>query len=264
MKKTILPALAMLIISAVMLSTASYAWFAMGNEVRAENMNVSVKSDSTYLVIAKASDKDTVTVDGVIKSGYTEQAVGFATDPAKKLYPVAYGYTSTIDGDKTTYTPTPYANKAYTFTGNDVWYTMEGIDSANGDGKEGTLTPLTNAQVLADYVLLNSVIISVSKGSNKMYDLQAKIEVADGGDDAINVLVVVGNKYQRFVYDESGDDYGTISLADEVTDAPIQVDIYVFYDGDHDNITTNELGLGNIEDTSVTVKFTASSSDKIQ
>ena len=267
MKKTILPALAMLIVAAVMLSTASYAWFAMGNEVRAENMNVSVKSDSTYLVIAKASDLTNTNVvkDGVIATGYTEQAVGFATDPAKKLYPVAYGYTSSTDGEgKTTYNPTPYAAGNYDFTTDSVWFTMEGTDSANGDGKAGTLEPLTYSEVLADYVLLNSAIIAVSKGSNKMYDLQAKIEIATGGDDAINVLVVVGDRYQRFEATASGSDYIAVSLADEITDAPIQVDIYVFYDGEHDNITTNELGLGNIEDSSVTVKFTASSSDKIQ
>lgn len=270
MKKTILPALAMLIVAAVMLSTASYAWFAMGNEVVAENMNVSVKSDSTYLVIMKDSDYATKTdAQGKVISGYTAQSVDF--DAAHKdLYPVAFGYTSEeVDGN-TTYTPNPYAtNVEYDFTSDDVWYTMEGTDSANGAGKAGTLEPLAYSDVTTDYVLLSSVYVSVSKGSNPMNELKAKIELAGKGgnsaDDAINVLVVTtidGEvRYQRFQAVDNGVGYSDASvvLADTVTDAPIKVDIYVFYDGTYTTVTTDQYGLGQIFDTSVTVKFTASS-----
>ena len=278
MKKTILPALAMLIVAAVMLSTASYAWFAMGNEVVAENMNVSVKSDSTYLVIMKDSDYATKTdAQGKVISGYTAQSVDFDAEH-KDLYPVAYGYTSSTDGEgKTTYNPTPYAAGTYNFTSDSVWYTMEGTNSANGEGKDGTLTPLaygdatTDGTVLKDYVLLSSVYVSVSKGSNPMNELKAKIELAGKGgndpDDAINVLVVTTYngevRYQRFQANESGVGYNdaSVALADTVTDAPIKVDIYVFYDGTHTTVTTDQYGLGQIFDTSVTVKFTASSSN---
>ena len=232
MKKTILPALAMLIVAAVMLSTASYAWFAMGNEVVAENMNVSVKSDSTYLVIMKDTDYATKTdAQGKVISGYTAQSVKFA-DTYKDLYPVAFGYTSAEEGDKITYTPTPYAtNVEYDFTADTVWYTMEGTTSFDGEGKDGTLTPLaygdatTDGTVLKDYVLLSSVYVSVSKGSNPMNNLKAKIELAGKGgndpDDAINVLVVTtvvvdGEeevRYQRFQANESGVGYNDASVA---------------------------------------------------
>lgn len=51
--KRILVAVAMLLISATLLSTASYAWFAMNTKVSADGLNVGAYSDSLFLQISK-------------------------------------------------------------------------------------------------------------------------------------------------------------------------------------------------------------------
>lgn len=259
MKKTILPALAMLIISAVMLSTASYAWFAMGGTVTAENMNVSVKSDSAYLVILKDTELSANTdAEGKIASGFTQQSVQFntsATTGNKAIYPVAFD--ASADGFNS-------AN----FELDTTWYTMQGTDSANGTGIQNTKTWIpydevtledggttTDGTVLKDYVLLSTVYIATSKGSQDMKKLKASVSIT--GDDAINVVIVTSTNYKHFV--DPTDGYDTTVLYDTLNNTPIKVDIYVFYNGNDTSITTDQLGLKKIENSSITVSFSADS-----
>ena len=50
--KKIIPALCMLLISAVLMGTSTYAWFSMNTQVSATGMKVTANSDATYLVIS--------------------------------------------------------------------------------------------------------------------------------------------------------------------------------------------------------------------
>ncbi len=52
MKNTrkLIPAIAMLLVSAIMMSTASYAWFSMNSEVKATGMQVTAKAESSLLI----------------------------------------------------------------------------------------------------------------------------------------------------------------------------------------------------------------------
>lgn len=52
MTRKLIPALVMLLVSAIMLSTASYAWFASNFTVKATDMNVKVKSNARFLQIS--------------------------------------------------------------------------------------------------------------------------------------------------------------------------------------------------------------------
>ena len=56
--KKITAALAMLLISAVLLSTASYAWFAMNTRVSADSLTVGAYSDSLFLQISETGADD--------------------------------------------------------------------------------------------------------------------------------------------------------------------------------------------------------------
>ena len=249
MKKTILPALAKLIVAAVMLSTASYAWFAMGGTVTADSMNVEVKSDSAYLVIAKTAAE--------IQPGYSGQSVSFSPDN-HDIYPVAYPF------DSATYDK---------FTNDDFWYTMEGTSSTshvgNVDTKENIVYGAvgTEGTLLEDYVLLSTVYVATSVGSEDMDNLKATVTI--DGDEAVNVVIVCtydysvmvdgvdtereGGKFERYEASRAGE----VELSPEITNTPVRMDIYVFYNGEHSTITTDNYGLGTIEDTSVKVIFSA-------
>lgn len=69
--KRIVTALAMLLVSAVLLSTASYAWFAMNTRVSANGLTVGAYSDSLFLQIKTSEDADYKT-----QTSFTEDNVG--------------------------------------------------------------------------------------------------------------------------------------------------------------------------------------------
>lgn len=69
--KRIVTALAMLLVSAVLLSTASYAWFAMNTNVSANGLTVGAYSDSLFLQIKTSEDTDYKT-----QTSFTEDNVG--------------------------------------------------------------------------------------------------------------------------------------------------------------------------------------------
>jgi hypothetical protein len=49
--RKLIPAIAMLLVSAVMLTTASYAWFTMGNQANATGMSVQAEAASSMLIV---------------------------------------------------------------------------------------------------------------------------------------------------------------------------------------------------------------------
>lgn len=76
--RRLIPAIAMLLVSAVMLSTASFAWFTLSTEVTATGMQIQAKADSS-LVISKAP----MTYES------TDTTVDFET-AVTKLIPMTY------------------------------------------------------------------------------------------------------------------------------------------------------------------------------
>ena len=79
--RRLIPAIAMLLVSAVMLSTASFAWFSMNTDVTASGMQIQAIADSS-LVISQAP---------LTAEGSTAGAPDIKIETGvQKLYPVAY------------------------------------------------------------------------------------------------------------------------------------------------------------------------------
>lgn len=55
-RRKLIPAVALLLISVLMLSTASYAWFSMNTEVQAGSLQITATVENPYLVISKTID----------------------------------------------------------------------------------------------------------------------------------------------------------------------------------------------------------------
>lgn len=245
MKKTILPALAMLIISAVMLSTASYAWFAMSTEVAVNNMNVSVTSDAANLVIAETADAITS------NTAYNTLKFDFAAEEAVKLLPTAFDNKESDGATDIT---------SASFTKDVTWYTMTSDDPTVSTGSgEKTYVPYAN---IGKYALVKTFYIGVTAGSNDMYQLKAKATIENAA--SVNVLVVstdLTTGFQNFTTTVANYD-GAIELADVITaDTPIAVSIYVYYNGNHTDITSVNLSADAIKDAVVSVKFTATTTN---
>ena len=91
--RKLIPALCMLLVSALFVGTSTYAWFSMNTQVTATNMQVTAKSNATYLLIDTAdngTNKDT--------SATTKET----NAAAATVYPCAYTATEIAnDADNT-------------------------------------------------------------------------------------------------------------------------------------------------------------------
>ncbi len=257
--RKILPAIAMLVISAVMLSTASYAWFAMNSTATAEGMQVKVQSNSVFLYIGNATQNISD-----IQSGKQVKVTAAATTSTDfMVFPSAY---------KKTETPVKNASETDLGLGTDSikgtaigtasnWYTAEATAVDSSGAKENSGKALTDFE---DYVVKYSFNLTLAVGSNPVaaeqltvnYNPTIKTDTTATGSDtaaAVRVIVVCGDKFEEFSGVTSKT--GTVKLnANQITsDAATQVDVYVYYDGNDSSVYTNNIA--NLEGVNFTLDF---------
>lgn len=230
LKKQLAAAIAMLLVAVVALGSASYAWFVTNNTVKATASTISAQSNAAFMVIkygATAIDSD-LTADS-------------ATIGKTPLYPAQW---NTTDAKfETAYAQTVGAA------------TMK-ADTLTEVGEPATA-------VTKEYAVVNTFNIS-AKGTNltKLKVAGASISANAGNtelDNALRVLVVSPTAWVLCDKDgivASKGDAGV--LGDTITAGEdTEVKMYVFYDGNEDEIYTNNLA--NLKDASakITVEFTA-------
>ena len=91
--KKLIPAVVMLLVSAVVLSTASYAWFTMGSQASATGMTVTAETASSLLII-NAKDMAASAVAEAFKGADNDVILGA---PASKMKP-ATAYDAALHG----------------------------------------------------------------------------------------------------------------------------------------------------------------------
>ena len=253
MSKTIIPALAMLVVSAVMLTTASLAWFAMNNQVSATNMSVNIKSDSMFLYIAAAPDdtteyrsQDVITNGGTsangIPIGYestgsTENKV-YLTD----IYPSAYDR-ETIDTLDALNTPSN-------------WYTA----SALAPG--ASAIDNTTKEALGDfkgYVVRYKYYLTLSEGSNSISKLAItdfELSMKVGGENKVlpvKVVIASDAGIEELKYGSTGTSQNFNLLSQTLVENEVACFyLFVYYDGNEDSVYTNNID--NIDSASISFK----------
>lgn len=219
--RKLVPALCMLLISAVLLGTSTFAWFSMNTTVTATGMQVTAKTDHTYLLISATNDKDALQANPTAAN----REVDFAMGTASSLAPSAHE----------TFDITGASTDAATVG---KWYSAQGKTPDKTDMKDGTKTALADFD---GYVLTKSVYITVTKDSKVATNLKVSATITNNTTatdiSPLKVLVVCGDKYVELAPDALT---SATVLADEIkSDALTKVDIYVYYDGAHKNVTTN-------------------------
>ena len=252
MTRKLIPALVMLLVSAIMLSTASYAWFASNSTVDANNMHVKVKANTQFLEISKSKD------------------AGFATA-------VDYETAGLADGGTKLVTQRT-ANTDGTVDVN--WY----IGSSSSESAVGN-TDMTSAiatwsdgskPLSADYALINEMYVRASEKSdlgftNFMFDTVTVVaedgEINNSLANALRVLVVATDANNNTIigtglwkYDETmsyvtADGTNASILPAVALRSTYKLTVYVYFDGeDSSAITNNTVGL---EELIVSVSFKA-------
>lgn len=254
MSKKILPALAMLIVSAVMLSTASFAWFALSEQVEANGMSVSIKSDSLYLLIAAVNKETaggedkvtTATLTAAQLQGVGENAQKLGSTSAEgyaigttEIYPAAYyqGNVKREDGK--------VVNSGVDFADHTYWYTATAASPDNfamdADGAE-TLTGFNG------YVVRYRYYVTLDVGSNDMDILRVKsLKISDHSDadgatlDPVKVVVACGAQKEEFSVSKDAGEVDLTGGEDLTSRGALEIILYVYYDGNDPTVTTNNV-----------------------
>ena len=237
MSKTILPALAMLIVSAVMLSTASFAWFAMNSSVEANGMEVNVKSDSMYLYIAAAEDDTTeLTSTQVINNGGVSDAgipLDYVTDEGNKVY-LTDLYPAAIEAG---------VNTLAALNTPGSWYTAS---ATSPDASTMDTNSKKNLTSFGNYVVRYKYYLTLAEGSNPVSDLRItnfNLAVANG-KSVLPVKVVIASAAGIEQLDTSDNGNGT---SFNLLSTPLEENavacfyVFVYYDGNETTVNTNNL-----------------------
>lgn len=251
LKKQMGAAIAMVLVAAVALGSATFAWFVSNNTVKATTSNIAAQSNSAYLVIDKQTTSKT-----------SSSAVTFSTGK-DELYPA-----KTEKGQD----------------GSAVWksaYASAAGASTMKPDSEFTIGNGTAAEaVKAKYAVENTFYVGTGTYDGEFTNLHITgVTVTTSAttknknlDNALRVLVVYGNKWEVWsaagiklsssVDNPEPNSKGSDLLAtDEVIKSghDAQVKVYLYYDGDDENVYSDNLA--NIKttagDNGVTITFEA-------
>ncbi len=240
--RKLVPAFAMLLVSATVLASTTFAWFSMNNKVTATGMEVTAKANTQYLVIAKTAAEITretnpATTVTLAQGGMT--VTGGIADDTTKVYPVSKNGNTALTGNG--------VNIAA-----DAWYTA---NSNQYDVSGGSIAAnLTNAKTVtfgtADYFRCFEFYIGLTQDSTADFNggetasadkklkitasaVQKLVEGNDNVTSAVKAAVKVGNGDAATITEALLSPEGDILIPSFVLkkDTPVRVQIYLYIDG---------------------------------
>ena len=245
--RRLIPAIAMLLVSAVMLSTASFAWFTMNDQVTATGMQVQAKASGNLLI----SKTQMTAEDKNVSVSFTDVA-------KKELKPVTY-----LDG------------KWQIPASNVVIDPMTGTASDANYANVSSEATFGNSVYHADYtVYLATGGDAMTSGTQKedkyyYYDLYANVEPIAGIDQSIAAaytiaFLVNGTQVVEIPYEDytnlnghtapengkilvlAGVDVPTIIGATADSKVGLKVEMRIYVDGDLDS-ADKEITVANVK-----------------
>lgn len=222
--KKLIPAFCMLLISAVMLGSSTYAWFAMNNQVTATGMEVKAASNTQYLVISK---DNTLGTDRTLDQANMIKKGGKA-------------------GGNTENAVFPCAKAKQALTGVNVgeWYTANSTDfdneAAEGSDKMTNIKKLTgttgaNDNSMDNYWMTYTFYIGLATGS-KEYTGDLKITNSATLASAVKAIIRIGEDNEIELTSEKAEDTLTsITLNTAAT----TVTVILYVDGNDSNVKSS-------------------------
>lgn len=237
--RKLIPALCMLLVSALFVGTSTYAWFSMNTSVSATNMQVTAKSDNIYLQISQSG-----------QNAYDKTATS-TEDTSKVIYPVDY---KTLAAGTVTWGNAASDNPAK------VKYT-----------ERADLNAITGDDEIAKYVLTQKFDIKVADAQATAANLiLSEVNVTGNSimKEALRVVVVSNTGAVVWANDGAKENgvalpgAGKVTVADgnlaaTVSNTPTTVTVYVYFSGNDDTCYTNNINQA-FENMKVDLTFTAS------
>lgn len=250
LKKQMGAAIAMVLVAAVALGSATFAWFVTNNKVDATTTNIAAQSNAAYMTIengaagAKASDKTSVatTITGPIK-----------------LYPATFGEQS--GSTKGTFA-TGYGKDLDNATLASNLTTVGTPDQADEKGyaKKEQFNISSKGQNLRD-LKVESVEGSTDAADGQLLKTSFRVLVTNADASAWVVYGLGDNGYEiklSSAGNKSKPALGSVTAGEDTL-----VNVYVFYEGSDTNIHTKNLQENKLDASqSVKINFTATPDNK--
>ena len=240
--KKLIPAFCMLLISAMLMGTSTYAWFSMNKTVTATNMSITAKANNPFLQISSTSNStgfDTTTA--LDKKGEDLKLVTPLNAGTLVEY---YANADAASADNKT-TPTEATNAAGL-----LWGTAS--SSKPGESQGSNVPTLIENDKGNEYFVSSALWIKVVKdganGTNLKASCKLNSPTTNTIADAVRVLLITEDgKYVIFDKD------GTVMGGDAVLAATLtagktggdegtvlKVTAYVYFDGTHNDAYTEK------------------------
>lgn len=250
LKKQMGAAIAMVLVAAVALGSATFAWFVTNNKVDATTTNIAAQSNAAYMTIengtagAKASDKTSVvtTITGRIK-----------------LYPATFGEQS---GSTEGTFATGYGKDLDNATLASNLTTVGTPDQADEKGyaKKEQFNISSKGQNLSD-LKVESVEGSTDAADGQLLKTSFRVLVTNANASAWVVYGLGDNGYEiklSSAGNKSKPALGSVTAGEDTL-----VNVYVFYEGSDTNIHTKNLQENKLDASqSVKINFTATPDNK--
>lgn len=250
LKKQMGAAIAMVLVAAVALGSATFAWFVTNNKVDATTTNIAAQSNAAYMTIengtagAKASDKTSVvtTIAGPIK-----------------LYPATFGEQS---GSTEGTFATGYGKDLDNATLASNLTTVGTPDQADEKGyaKKEQFNISSKGQNLSD-LKVESVEGSTDAADGQLLKTSFRVLVTNADASAWVVYGLGDNGYEiklSSAGNKSKPALGSVTAGEDTL-----VNVYVFYEGSDTNIHTQNLQENKLDASqSVKINFTATPDNK--
>lgn len=234
LSRRLIPAFAMLLVSAVLMSTASFAWFSMRDTVTVNGMQVNAVSDAIFLEIA--ADGDSLT--------FGEQAsAGIVGNGNGKLHPIAH----------VAFPETGAAISDIDPTDKQTWYYMYSDDPTSATGK-GAQNFIENFEVGdKTYVVTKTFKVRVNSkaAADEAYNLHvSEIKFSeDIQNSGVKIIVAGANGIQEFAPNYAKNNefvevetpvtlVNTITSSASDNDEGVEITVYIYIDGTAESVKT--------------------------
>lgn len=272
LRRQLMAAIAMVVVSVVALSSSTYAWFASNNKVTATGMQVQASAEGG-IEIAYAVSTDT-------GSAYSTSATAGMSGPTELLPTSTIG--TAVDGKITA--PWYHASaevasastaKSGSYTvltldaegksGTDYYYLVKSFNirsvSANEKAKDLKVSQVTVTG--ASNVLSQSLRVAVVCGNNTViyapygYDADVKYKVATAVDSNGNATMPGDtNVTALFATEKSGVIANEVATKGATNNGGTDVNVYIYFEGEDSNHFSNNI-TATLDTISLTVEFEA-------
>ncbi len=248
LKKQMGAAIAMVLVAAVALGSATFAWFVTNSKVDATTSTISAQSNAAFMYIRNKDNTDTNKTSDTAditenRELYPATWANHFDENKKKDGALVYQFETATAQSPTASTIEETTRRAVGAPDSDEVLNKYAVKNTFKVGSKGT--KLTNLVVDPKE---NGISLVSGDNSNTQFD------------DALRILVKCGENWvlcdKSSVLDSSKKDNSNL-LATEIQPGDaneVEVDIYVFYDGDNSAIYTNNLG--SLKDASKKIKVT--------